>query len=41
VYWLQNYVHWRDRQESVGGFEDVVARQPRRLVAIAEFVGAL
>jgi len=41
VYWLQNYVHWRDRQERVGGFEDVVARQPRRLVAIAEFVGAL
>lgn len=41
VYWLQNYGHWRSRQELVGGFEDVIARQPGRLHAIAEFVGAL
>jgi aminoglycoside phosphotransferase (APT) family kinase protein len=40
VYWLQNYGHWRGRQEMVGGFEDVLARQPGRLHAIAEFVGA-
>ena len=40
AYWLQNYNHWRRRQETVGGFEDVLARQPGRLVAIAEFVGA-
>jgi hypothetical protein len=39
AYWLQNYNHWRRRQETVGGFEDVLARQPGRLVAIAEFVG--
>jgi Ser/Thr protein kinase RdoA (MazF antagonist) len=40
AYWLQNYSHWRARQETVGGFEDVLARQPGRLLAIAEFVGA-
>jgi Ser/Thr protein kinase RdoA (MazF antagonist) len=40
VYWLQNYFYWRARQEAVGGFEDVLARQPGRLHAIAEFVGA-
>jgi Ser/Thr protein kinase RdoA (MazF antagonist) len=40
AYWLQNYLHWRARQEAVGGFEDVLARQPGRLHAIAEFVGA-
>ena len=40
VYWLQNYDHWRSRQETIAGFEDVLARQPGRLVTIAEFVGA-
>lgn len=40
AYWLQNYDYWRARQEMVGGFEDVLARQPGRLHAIAEFVGA-
>jgi Ser/Thr protein kinase RdoA (MazF antagonist) len=41
AYWLQNYGHWRSRQETVGGFEDVVADQPGRLLAIAEFVTSL
>jgi Ser/Thr protein kinase RdoA (MazF antagonist) len=41
AYWLQNYGHWRRRQETVGGFEDVVADQPGRLLAIAEFVTSL
>lgn len=41
AYWLQNYVYWRVRQETVGGFEDVLVDQPGRLLAIAEFVGAL
>jgi Ser/Thr protein kinase RdoA (MazF antagonist) len=40
AYWLQNYGHWRARQETVGGFEDVLADQPGRLLGIAEFVGA-
>jgi Ser/Thr protein kinase RdoA (MazF antagonist) len=40
VYWLQNYGHWRGRQEMVGGFDDVLVHQPGRLHAIAEFVGA-
>jgi Ser/Thr protein kinase RdoA (MazF antagonist) len=40
AYWLQNYDHWRRRQETVGGFENVLAHQPERLVAIAEFVAA-
>lgn len=40
AYWLQNYAHWRDRQATIGGFEDVLAHQPGRLFAIAEFVGA-
>lgn len=40
AYWLQNYAHWRARQERVGGFEDVLANQPGRLLAIAEFVEA-
>jgi len=40
VYWLQNYSYWRGRQETVGGFEDVMVRQPGRLLAIAEFLGA-
>lgn len=40
AYWLQNYAHWRARHETVGGFEDVLADQPGRLLAIAEFVGA-
>lgn len=41
AYWLQNYGHWRSRQETVGGFEDVVADQPGRLLAIAEFLTSL
>ena len=31
AYWLQNYGHWRSRQETVGGFEDVLEGQPGRL----------
>jgi Ser/Thr protein kinase RdoA (MazF antagonist) len=41
AYWLQNYGHWRNRQETVGGFESVLADQPGRLLAIAEFVTSL
>ncbi len=41
VYWLQNYNHWRDRQEMTGNFRDILSRQPGRLLDIAEFVAAL
>jgi len=41
VYWLQNYLHWRCRQDAAAGFEDVLVRQPGRLLTIAEFVGAV
>jgi Ser/Thr protein kinase RdoA (MazF antagonist) len=41
LYWLQNYDHWRERQATVGGFADVLARQPERLLAVGGFVGAL
>jgi Ser/Thr protein kinase RdoA (MazF antagonist) len=40
AYWLQNYSYWRSRKETVGGFEDVLSRQPERLLTIAELVGA-
>jgi hypothetical protein len=41
LYWLQNYDHWRQRQQRVGGLEDVLLRQPERLLAVGRFVGAL
>jgi Ser/Thr protein kinase RdoA (MazF antagonist) len=41
AYWLQNYGHWRSRHETVGGFENVLADQPGRLLAIVEFLTSL
>jgi Ser/Thr protein kinase RdoA (MazF antagonist) len=41
LYWLHNYHHWRERHEAVGRYENVLARQPGRLLAVGKFVGAL
>ncbi|HET7523626.1 MAG TPA: hypothetical protein VFJ79_05715, partial [Acidimicrobiales bacterium] len=41
LYWLHNYHHWRERHEQVGRYGDKVARQPERLLAVGNFVGAL
>jgi len=41
LYWLHNYHHWRERHETVGGYQDHLARQPGRLLAVGKFVGAV
>lgn len=40
TYWLQNYGYWRDRQVMRGDSAEVLSRQPERLLAVGEFVGA-